>query len=107
MKTGEADMAALEATLRTIGQKIKPECLVLIETTVAPGTTEFVAWPILKKAFSARKIKAEPLAPLFVFYHLFLFQSYYAISPMIHKVGNFFQSVGSHFLKNSKLFWVR
>ena len=61
MKTGEAEMAALEATLRTIGEKIQPKCLVLIETTVAPGTTEFVAWPILKKAFHARAIKAVPL----------------------------------------------
>jgi nucleotide sugar dehydrogenase len=54
MRSGEADMAALEDTLRTIGQKIPPECLVLIETTVAPGTTEFVAWPILKKEFTKR-----------------------------------------------------
>jgi UDP-N-acetyl-D-glucosamine dehydrogenase len=61
MKTGEADMAALEATLRTIGQKIQVNCLVLIETTVAPGTTEFVAWPILKKAFANRHIESEPL----------------------------------------------
>ena len=61
MKTGEVDMAALEATLRTIGEKIQARCLVLIETTVAPGTTEFVAWPILKKAFRARRIEAEPL----------------------------------------------
>jgi UDP-N-acetyl-D-glucosamine dehydrogenase len=61
MKTGEADMAALEATMRTIGTKMKPDCLVLIETTVAPGTTEFVAWPILKKAFERRGIKSEPL----------------------------------------------
>jgi nucleotide sugar dehydrogenase len=61
MKTGEADMAALEATLKTIGERIQPNCLVLIETTVAPGTTEFVAWPILKKAFRARGIEAEPL----------------------------------------------
>ncbi len=61
MKTGEVDMAALEATLRTIGEKIQATCLVLIETTVAPGTTEFVAWPILKKAFRARRIEAEPL----------------------------------------------
>jgi len=61
MKTGETDMAALEATMRTIGQKIQPECLVLIETTVAPGTTEFVAWPILKKAFERRGIESEPL----------------------------------------------
>jgi len=61
MRTGEADMAALEATMRTIGQKIPPKCLVLIETTVAPGTTEFVAWPILKKAFARRKIRSTPL----------------------------------------------
>jgi nucleotide sugar dehydrogenase len=61
MKTGEADMAALEATMRTIGEKIPPKCLVLIETTVAPGTTEFVAWPILRKAFAARGLKRDPL----------------------------------------------
>jgi len=61
MKTGEADMAALEATMKTIGQKIPSSCLVLIETTVAPGTTEFVAWPILKKAFAKRGIDSEPI----------------------------------------------
>jgi UDP-N-acetyl-D-glucosamine dehydrogenase len=61
MKTGEADMAALETTLKTIGQKIQSKCLVLIETTVAPGTTEFVAWPILKKAFRERGLEPEPL----------------------------------------------
>jgi UDP-N-acetyl-D-glucosamine dehydrogenase len=61
MKTGTADMAALEATLRTIGAKIPANCLTLIETTVAPGTTEFVAWPILKKEFSKRGINTEPL----------------------------------------------
>jgi nucleotide sugar dehydrogenase len=61
MKTGEADMAALEATLKTIGGKIPENCLVLIETTVAPGTTEFVAWPILKKEFKKRGMEAIPL----------------------------------------------
>jgi len=61
MVTGEADMAALEATIRTIGERIQPHCLTLIETTVAPGTTEFVAWPIIKKAFAARGIESEPL----------------------------------------------
>ncbi|TVR70462.1 MAG: GDP-mannose dehydrogenase [Marinilabiliales bacterium] len=61
MKTGQTDMHALEATIRTLGEKIQPHCLVLIETTVAPGTTEFVAWPILKKAFANRGIDSEPL----------------------------------------------
>ena len=61
MRDGEADMAALEATMHTIGERIPAKCLVLIETTVAPGTTEFVAWPILKRAFTARGLKGEPL----------------------------------------------
>jgi UDP-N-acetyl-D-glucosamine dehydrogenase len=61
LRTGQADMAALEATMRTIGEKIPAHCLTLIETTVAPGTTEFVAWPILKKAFHIRGIKSEPV----------------------------------------------
>ncbi len=61
MRTGKAEMKALEATIKTIGEKVSPECLTLIETTVAPGTTEFVAWPIMKKAFAARGIDSEPL----------------------------------------------
>ncbi len=61
LRTGSADMAALEKSLATIGEVIPPECLVLIETTVAPGTTEYVAFPILRKAFAARGITSEPL----------------------------------------------
>ncbi len=61
LRTGQAEMGALEATIKTIGEKVQPHCLTLIETTVAPGTTEFVAWPIMKKAFKARGIQTEPL----------------------------------------------
>jgi nucleotide sugar dehydrogenase len=61
MRTGTTEMKALEATMKTIGENVQPSCLTLIETTVAPGTTEFVAWPIMKKAFAARGIKSEPL----------------------------------------------
>ena len=61
LRSGEAEMGALEATMRTIGEKVPPSCLVLIETTVAPGTTEFVAYPIMKKAFQARGIGSPPL----------------------------------------------
>jgi len=61
MRNGEADMAALEATMKTIGETIQPHCLTLIETTVAPGTTEYVAWPILKKAFTKRGLKEIPI----------------------------------------------
>jgi UDP-N-acetyl-D-glucosamine dehydrogenase len=59
---GNAEIAALEESLRIIGEKIKPECLVLIETTVPPGTTEYVAYPIIKKAFVKRGYQdQEPL----------------------------------------------
>ena len=61
MRTGKAEMKALEATIKTIGEKVPQKCLTLIETTVAPGTTEFVAWPAMKKAFVARGIDSEPL----------------------------------------------
>ena len=61
MRSGEVEMSALEATMRSIGQKVRPDCLTLIETTVAPGTTEFVAWPIMQKAFASRGIETTPL----------------------------------------------
>ena len=62
VKQGHADIAALESSLRTIGEKIRPECLVLIETTVPPGTTEYIAYPIIKKTFQKRGLEdSEPL----------------------------------------------
>jgi nucleotide sugar dehydrogenase len=61
VRTGAADMAALEASMGTIAQHIPPEALVLIETTVAPGTTEQVAYPIMKKIFERRGIESAPL----------------------------------------------
>jgi UDP-N-acetyl-D-glucosamine dehydrogenase len=62
VRQGHADIAALENSLKIIGEKIKPECLVLIETTVPPGTTEYVAYPIMKKAFIKRGLTdSEPL----------------------------------------------
>ena len=61
VRNGQTDMAALEASLAVIAEHIPPEALVLIETTVAPGTTEQVAYPIMKKAFTKRGIKSDPL----------------------------------------------
>jgi UDP-N-acetyl-D-glucosamine dehydrogenase len=61
MRSGKVEMGALEATMKTIAEKVPAKCLTLIETTVAPGTTEYIAWPIMKKAFAARGIHTEPL----------------------------------------------
>jgi len=61
LKSGQADISALEESFRIIGEKINPQCLVLIETTVPPGTTEYVAHPLIRKAFKKRDIDKEPL----------------------------------------------
>ncbi len=60
-REGSADMEALEASMAVIAEKIEPGALVLIETTVAPGTTEQIAYPIMKKVFEQRGIKSDPL----------------------------------------------
>ena len=59
-RRGRAEIAALEESLKVIGERIPAGCLVMIETTVPPGTTEYVAYPIIKKAFEKRGISAEP-----------------------------------------------
>ena len=61
VRSGRTDMAALESSLGVIAEHIAPEALVLIETTVAPGTTEQVAYPIMKKIFKKRGITSDPL----------------------------------------------
>ena len=61
VRDGQVEMAALEKSIEVIAHHIRPEALVLIETTVAPGTTEQVAYPIMYKVFRARGIDREPL----------------------------------------------
>ena len=61
VRSGQTDMAALESSLHVIAQHIPASALVLIETTVAPGTTEQVAYPIMKKVFMKRGIESDPL----------------------------------------------
>jgi len=60
-RTGSADMAALEASMAVIAEHVPKDALVLIETTVAPGTTEQIAYPIMKKIFEKRGIRSNPV----------------------------------------------
>lgn len=61
VRSGQTDMEALEASISVIAEKIPKDALVLIETTVAPGTTEQVVYPIMKKIFKKRGIESDPL----------------------------------------------
>ncbi len=78
VRNGQTDMAALEASLHIIAEHITPEALVLIETTVAPGTTEQVAYPIMKRVFRKRGIESDPL----------LAHSYERVMPGRHYVAS-------------------
>ena len=59
--SGRAEITALEKSMKIIAEKVQPDCLVLIETTVPPGTTEYIAYPAMKKGFLGRGIDKEPL----------------------------------------------
>jgi nucleotide sugar dehydrogenase len=83
VQAGNADMAELEKAFEVIGEKIPAEALVLIETTVAPGTTEQVAYPILHKAFRRRGVSEEPI----------LAHSYERVMP------------GRHYVDSVRNFW--
>jgi nucleotide sugar dehydrogenase len=50
-----------EKAIDILGKKIKPDCLVLVETTVAPGYCEKIIKKILEDNFKSRKINSPPL----------------------------------------------
>lgn len=58
---GYVTIEDLEKALEITGELVQPHALVLIETTVPPGTTEQIAYPVVKKAFRKRGIDSEPL----------------------------------------------
>ncbi|GAB4327204.1 MAG: nucleotide sugar dehydrogenase [Promethearchaeota archaeon] len=60
-RQGWTEMTALENAFEIIGQRVSPNALILIETTVPPGTTENVAAPIIRKEFKKRGFDSEPL----------------------------------------------
>jgi len=62
VRSGTTDMDALESSFATIASYVDPETLILIETTVPPGTTEQIAYPIMKKIFHKRGIEDPLLA---------------------------------------------
>ena len=51
---GSIDFAGFIKAIKTIGDFVRSDALVIIETTVPPGTTERIAYPILKDKFDKR-----------------------------------------------------
>ncbi|MBW6514310.1 MAG: nucleotide sugar dehydrogenase [Candidatus Syntrophosphaera sp.] len=61
---GFCDLLAFREGIRMLGQHIRPDCLVLVETTVPPGTCEKVVKPILEEEFTKRGIDITSNPPL-------------------------------------------
>ena len=52
-------LAGFEAAIRTVGRHVRPGTLVLLETTVPPGTTERIVAPLLAEELEARGHEAD------------------------------------------------
>ncbi len=63
-KAFEVKINAFERAIYDIGNRIKPESLLLIETTVPPGTVEKIVKPILIECFEKRCIDVMKNPPL-------------------------------------------
>lgn len=61
---GYCDLTQFREGIRTLGQNIQPHCMVLVETTVPPGTCEKVVKPILEEEFIKRGIDIVANPPL-------------------------------------------
>ncbi len=61
---GFCNLLAFREGVRMLGQHIHPDCLVLVETTVPPGTCEKVVKPILEEEFTKRGIDIAVHPPL-------------------------------------------
>jgi nucleotide sugar dehydrogenase len=52
--TGEPDLGAVMAAIQTVGGVLRPGCLVILESTPAPGTTEELVAPCLAEVSGLR-----------------------------------------------------
>lgn len=83
---GYCDLSAFRDGMRTLGKHIKPDCLILVETTVPPGTCEKVVKPIIEEEFTKRGINIKKHPPLIA-------HSYERVMP------------GAQYVKSIRNFW--
>tara|TARA_B100000674_G_C37924442_1_gene954863 strand:+ start:360 stop:1847 length:1488 start_codon:yes stop_codon:yes gene_type:complete len=55
----DVDMTNFKDAIRTVGENCKKDALILVETTVPPGTCEKIIKPIIEEEFSKRGIENE------------------------------------------------
>ena len=57
----DVNFGPFRSAIKTLGQKMKQECLIIVETTVPPGTCEHVVLPILKECFTERGFSTDEI----------------------------------------------
>jgi nucleotide sugar dehydrogenase len=85
-----ADLTGFRAAIRTLGQRLPEGALVIIETTVPPGTTARVVAPDLEAALAPRGLPASALL---------LAHSYERVMPgpdYLHSIINFWRVYAGH-----------
>ena len=55
------NLSAFKKAMRTLGQRLKEDVLVMVETTVPPGTCEKVVKPVLEEEFRKRGLHTDKL----------------------------------------------
>lgn len=78
------DLTLFKEAMHTLGSKIKPDTLIIVETTVPPGTCEKIVYPIIQEDFRKRNIDTE---------RVFIAHSYERVMP------------GEHYFNSIVNFW--
>ncbi len=76
---------SIEKAILSLGKLVKPDCLILVETTIPPGFCRNIIYPLLISEFSKRGISSEPL----------LAYSYERVMPgkdYLNSIKNFFRT---------------
>jgi len=60
-KTPKVDLPPFRAAIGTVGDHMKADALVLLESTVPPGTTERIVAPLLRERLAARSLPTQAL----------------------------------------------
>jgi UDP-N-acetyl-D-glucosamine dehydrogenase len=57
----KVDLPPFRAAICTVGDHMKPDALILLESTVPPGTTERIVAPLLRERLAARSLPTQSL----------------------------------------------
>jgi nucleotide sugar dehydrogenase len=85
LKEFDVDLEPFSSAIKTIASNCKPDALILIETTVPPGTSEKIVYPLVKQGLENRNLQSD----LFKLGH-----SYERVMPgpkYIDSIKNFFR----------------